>query len=169
MTIDVGKLRIRHAVAIMNTEVGACLSQSLGEIERLRGQLARVKKRLGEATRTRDSYRVSCVSMRRAFSEYARRLAWKSDTPRDEIGRPSGYWMPVFSEKTGMGRLPLSIDDCVFSVSEFRTEVLCGNLVDFDGFGYPVKDGLADPTIDIMPSKLDSIPSEATHIVWYNK
>lgn len=51
-------------------------------------------------------------------------------------------------------------EDDVYTVAEF---------IDYDGFGYPVKDKLADPYIEIKPSKRKLIPKDATHIVWYNR
>jgi hypothetical protein len=39
-----------------------------------------------------------------------------------------------------------------------------------DGFGYPVKDNMVDENIIIKPSDVhETIPSDATHIVWYNR
>lgn len=40
---------------------------------------------------------------------------------------------------------------------------------DYDGFGYPVRDGMEDTSIRIYPSELKKIPNDATHISWYNK
>ena len=41
--------------------------------------------------------------------------------------------------------------------------------IDYDGFGYPVKGGLADESRVIKPSRRESIPKDATHIIWYNR
>lgn len=44
-----------------------------------------------------------------------------------------------------------------------------GMFIDYDGFGHPMKDGLIDPNVIIKPSTRNSMPTDATHIVWYNK
>jgi len=60
-------------------------------------------------------------------------------------------------------------EDDVYTVEEFREFVDSGMFIDYDGFGYPVKDSKADPNIWIKPSRLYEIPEDATHIVWYNR
>jgi hypothetical protein len=56
----------------------------------------------------------------------------------------------------------------VFSVEEFVDNCRRGLFTDYDGYGNPVKDNvLAD--IEIYPSELNKIPSDATQIVWYNR
>ena len=61
-------------------------------------------------------------------------------------------------------------EDDVYTVQEFTELCNAGAFVDDDGDGQPV---LADKTIMddiyIMPSTIDQIPPEATHIIWYNK
>ncbi len=58
----------------------------------------------------------------------------------------------------------------VMPVVEWLEDVACTLLMDCDGFGHPVKDGLEDSTIEIWPSRAGSdIPEDATHIAWYNK
>jgi hypothetical protein len=60
--------------------------------------------------------------------------------------------------------------DCIMSVQEFRDAVKQGAFVDYDGFGHPMKDDKTDGSVYIYPSDhLDTIPDDATHIVWYNK
>lgn len=73
-----------------------------------------------------------------------------------------------FSSTNNYGRT-LDFEDDVYTVEEFIGCVKCGAFIDYDGFGYPVKDKLADTTIEIKPSKLYRIPEDATHIVWYNR
>jgi hypothetical protein len=41
------------------------------------------------------------------------------------------------------------------------------SIMDDDGFGYPVRDGLADDRVWIKPSL--KVPSDATHVIWFNK
>lgn len=60
-------------------------------------------------------------------------------------------------------------DDDVMEIEDFKAAVEQGAFMDYDGFGYPVKDSLADNDIRIRPSKLEDIPDDATHIVWFNK
>jgi len=60
-------------------------------------------------------------------------------------------------------------EDDVYTVEEFTQHVKDHSFIDYDGFGYPVKDGKADPSIYIKPSRLHEIPADATHIVWFNR
>ncbi len=60
-------------------------------------------------------------------------------------------------------------DDDVMTVEQFIKMCMCGALIDYDGFGHAVKNGYLDPTFDVTPSYLGSIPDDATHIVWYNR
>jgi hypothetical protein len=60
-------------------------------------------------------------------------------------------------------------DDDVYTVEEFRRRCLDHGFIDYDGFGYAVKNSLADITVIICPSRVDEIPADATHIVWFNK
>ena len=57
----------------------------------------------------------------------------------------------------------------VYTIQEFKAICEWGGFIDYDGFGEPVKDSKADGSIEIKPSRLDRIPSDATHIVWYNR
>lgn len=80
-----------------------------------------------------------------------------------------GYTKPVNFSKTGQyGCIPEEEDD-VYTVKEFREACACGGFIDYDGYGYPVKDGKADPDVIIQPSRLGEIPDDATHIVWFNR
>ena len=68
--------------------------------------------------------------------------------------------------------------DVIFSVEEFVQTVISGGIIDDDGFGYPVKNGkyavgrnigMSGEHI-VLPSKISTcIPSDATHIIWYDK
>ena len=59
--------------------------------------------------------------------------------------------------------------------AEFLEQVRLKHFIDYDGFGYPVK--LVNGTLmsaagwenQIIPSKTEEIPLDATHIVWYNR
>ena len=65
--------------------------------------------------------------------------------------------------------MSLNSSDDVYTVEEFRDCVECGGFIDYDGFGHPVKDGKANEDIWVKPSKVNQIPKDATHIVWYNR
>lgn len=80
----------------------------------------------------------------------------------------------MYSEKvnfSGTGRYGCGPDneDDVYTVEEFRECVMSGAFIDYDGFGYPVRDCLADKDITIKPSEIERIPTDATHIVWLNR
>lgn len=69
----------------------------------------------------------------------------------------------------------------LMTVAEYLGCVLMGGFIDYDGFGYAVKDGKVARTnlwgdnqkdaIDpIKPSKgVTCIPEDATHIIWFNR
>lgn len=57
----------------------------------------------------------------------------------------------------------------LFSVNEFREICETGGLIDYDGFGHPVRGNKENVDIWIQPSELDRIPADASHIMWYNK
>jgi len=73
-----------------------------------------------------------------------------------------------FSSTNHYGCGPDNEDD-VYTVAEFQEHVQSGSFVDYDGHGYPVRDGLADFDVMIKPSKVKRIPKDATHIVWFNR
>jgi hypothetical protein len=80
------------------------------------------------------------------------------------------YDEPVkFSGTDHYGCGPKGEDD-VYTTVEFLEHCNDGGFIDYDGFGYPVKDKLADTSVFIKPSSAkDTIPKDATHIVWYNR
>lgn len=61
--------------------------------------------------------------------------------------------------------------DCgdVMTIEDFTENCACGGFIDYDGFGYPVRDGRYNNQIVIIPSRLDEIPASATHIIWFNR
>lgn len=80
------------------------------------------------------------------------------------------YTRPVKFTKTGQYGCGPKGEDDVYTVEEFLKYVKTGAFIDYDGFGYPVKDGKAAPGVWIKPSQApESIPSNATHIVWFNR
>ena len=79
------------------------------------------------------------------------------------------YTKPVRFTKTNQYGCGPEGEDDVYTVEEFRARVKDGSFIDYDGIGKPVKDGLADIETWVKPSKLEDIPKDATHIVWYNR
>jgi len=73
-----------------------------------------------------------------------------------------------FSATGRYGVHPMDEDD-VYTVKEFKEFCESGAFIDYDGEGAPVKDGYADLKVIVKPSKLDLIPEDATHIVWFNR
>lgn len=63
----------------------------------------------------------------------------------------------------------LEPEDVIYTIKEFKEHVINGFFIDYDGFGYPIKNNKADPKIIIKPSKMKEIPKDATHIIWFNK
>lgn len=70
-------------------------------------------------------------------------------------------------------------DDEVMTVDEFKDAVEVGMFLDNDGYGHPAKYrrpaaglgadiGKRSAQI-IKPSRVDEIPENATHTVWYNR
>lgn len=57
----------------------------------------------------------------------------------------------------------------LISVNKFRSTCECNGFIDYDGFGHPVKNDMVDDSIWIKPSELNSIPEDATHILWFNR
>lgn len=57
----------------------------------------------------------------------------------------------------------------LMTVEDFKNCVEVGGFKDYDGFGFPVKDGKEDDDLFILPSRLHEIPEDATHIAWYSK
>lgn len=80
------------------------------------------------------------------------------------------YSSPVkFSSTNNYGCGPSDEDD-VYTVKEFLAYVESGAFIDYDGYGHPVLDKMADREVYIFPSTaLKNIPKDATHIVWYNR
>lgn len=77
-------------------------------------------------------------------------------------------------------RRPVDKKSCaLLSVAEYLQMVAAGELIDYDGMGYPVRDGMyAEPwSCDlegwpewIKPSDGDRlIPNDATHVLWFNR
>lgn len=80
------------------------------------------------------------------------------------------YDSPVtFTSTNRYGCGPKNEDD-VYTVPEFLAHCDSGSFIDYDGFGCPVKDKMSDQSLWIKPSSArETIPKDATHIVWYNR
>lgn len=60
--------------------------------------------------------------------------------------------------------------DVLMTVEEYFFDVKGGAIIDYDGYGHPATKQGKDTSIRINPSEgKTKIPSEATHIVWYNR
>lgn len=57
----------------------------------------------------------------------------------------------------------------LMTVKDFRDACKVGAFIDYDGFGHPVKRGKMAGEITVIPSKVDEIPEDATHIIWFNR
>lgn len=57
----------------------------------------------------------------------------------------------------------------LMTLQEYFESCRMGLFTDYDGFCYPVKDGLVDESEQYSPSELVFMPTDMTHIVWYNK
>lgn len=80
------------------------------------------------------------------------------------------YTLPIKFASTGRYGSGPDDEDDVYTVDEFLECVKCGEFIDYDGFGYAVKGGLADKDKRIVPSKArEAIPPDATHVVWFNR
>jgi hypothetical protein len=79
------------------------------------------------------------------------------------------YNVPVKFSSTNNYGCEEDCEDDVYTVAEFIEHACNRTLINDDGFGFPVKDNLADEDIMIMPSSICLIPNDATHIVWYNR
>jgi hypothetical protein len=55
------------------------------------------------------------------------------------------------------------------TVREFRRCVEDGGFIDYDGFGHPVRRKRVCEDVDVKPSKPETIPADATHILWFNR
>ena len=78
-----------------------------------------------------------------------------------------GYDTEVKFTVTGTFGCEPEGEDDVYTIEEFKEVCSCSGFVDYDGYGHPVKDSLSDDSIKIWPSRLEDIPKDATHIVWY--
>ena len=79
------------------------------------------------------------------------------------------YSKPVKFTETNHYGCGLDDEDDVYTITEFRELVETGMFIDYDGDGHPVKNKMCDPDIIVKPSRVEDIPKDATHIVWYNR
>jgi hypothetical protein len=81
----------------------------------------------------------------------------------------ANYTEPVKFSSTDNYGCGAKDEEDVYTVAEFRECVESTAFIDYDGYGHPVKDKKSDPSIAVLPSKVDEIPTDATHIVWFNR
>jgi len=56
----------------------------------------------------------------------------------------------------------------LMTVEVYKLRVKTRTFVDYDGCGCPVKNGKMSKQ-HIYPSQIDSVPEDATHIIWFNR
>lgn len=56
----------------------------------------------------------------------------------------------------------------VMTVAEWLQLVTAGTILDQDGHGHAVRDGLMDASERLVPS-LPVVRGDATHVVWFNR
>lgn len=105
------------------------------------------------------------------FNLVAKSLAVKSS--EDGLEHRSGMWIvrPFHEPNVCFDE---EIDGSeygeVFTLEDFLKCGDAGYLTDYDGFGYPIKDGKQCSHVRIYPSERKyNIPEGTTHINWYNK
>lgn len=79
---------------------------------------------------------------------------------------------PISFTKTNQYGCGSDDEDDVYTITEWLNHVKEGSFIDYDGFGYLVKDKKADPRQIIKPSmvkKGEFNPHDATHIIWFNR
>lgn len=58
----------------------------------------------------------------------------------------------------------------LMSTKDFKDSVKNGIFNDFDGFGhYVYEDEMIDEDSVVLPSKINEIPDDVTHVMWFNK
>jgi hypothetical protein len=63
----------------------------------------------------------------------------------------------------------VTLGDDIYTVADFLESVRDHFFTDYDGFGHPVKNGKCAPDVYLLPSKIEEMPPDATHVVWFNK
>lgn len=63
----------------------------------------------------------------------------------------------------------LKPDADVMTVEEYLNSVRATAFTDYDGFGQPVRDGRACRVMVLPSDYKNGIPTDATHIVWFNR
>lgn len=79
------------------------------------------------------------------------------------------YTKEVKFTKTGQYGCGPKNEDDVYTIDEFKRFVEKSAFIDYDGWGYPVKNKKYDGDIQIQPSTINKIPNDATHIIWFNR
>lgn len=81
------------------------------------------------------------------------------------------YQGPRFTPATpdDLYTTPLPDYGDLMSINDFLAAVADKSFVDYDGYGHPVRNNLMNRYFEVRPSGAKEIPSEATHIVWFNR
>lgn len=93
----------------------------------------------------------------------------------DGIMDSLSLWIIVLGEPLYNGAQIMAYDESLpgygdlIPLAEYLKCVAEGGFIDYDGNGHPVKDGMMDESITILPSKPERIPKDATHIMWFNR
>lgn len=74
-----------------------------------------------------------------------------------------------FTEKPAVEyNIPLPNYGDLMDRDDYLECVHSGSFMDYDGCGHPVKDG-AMASMRTIPSKVSELPSDATHVMWFNR
>jgi len=82
------------------------------------------------------------------------------------------YTRKVKFSSTNNYRCGPANEDDVYTIAEWLDHVKNGSFVDYDGYGYFVKDSLANEHHYVKPSQGENDAFEtydATHIIWFNR
>lgn len=109
----------------------------------------------------------SILFAERIWPEFVKEMAAEICEPATTT--MANYTDPVNFTKTNQYGCGPNDEDDVYTVEEFRERCQNKSFVDYDGYGHPVRDKLADESIYIYPSRTEEIPKDATHIVWFNR
>jgi hypothetical protein len=90
----------------------------------------------------------------------------KSAPYNSSVGIPTCYVVDI-KKLDYDGTIPGYGD--VMTVEAFTENVEEAAFIDNDGHGYPCKDGKMMSNLRIIPSQIQRIPNDATHIVWFNR
>jgi len=113
-------------------------------------------------------WREAAAKIREAQRNLSEALRYLTDLAEDQPRDPN-YTRPVnFTSTNNYGSGPAGEDD-VYTVEEFRARCAGGSFNDHDGYGYPVKNKMANINVFVYPSQIAKITDDVTHDIWLNK